>query len=131
MCSKLKLLHLHPTTNTSLGTHPSLINNRPPPLMHMLLDGPSRRQRVPKPRIPTAQGTGPAAERVGARLLLQVQQPVAELFLFPFLLGGLAPGELGVEGLGRAPFRPEGVLFYLVPEEEHHVVPVRLVRVGA
>lgn len=98
--------------------------------MHMLLDGTPRGQVLPEPRVPAAQAARPAAERVGARLLLEVQQPVAELVLLALLLGGLAALELGVQGLGGAPLLPEGEFFDLVPQEEHHVVPVRLVRVG-
>lgn len=129
--SKLKLLHLHPTTNTSLGAHPSLIHNRPPPLMHVLLHGTPCGQVLPEPRVPAAEAARPAPERVGARLLLEVQQPVAELVLLALLLGGLAPRELGVQGLRGPPLLPEGELLHLVPQEEHHVVPVRLVRVRA
>lgn len=99
--------------------------------MHMLLDGTPRGQVLPEPRVPAPQAARPAAERVRARLLLEVQQPVAELVLLALLLGGLAALELGVQGLGGAPLLPEGELFYLVPQEEHHVVPVCLVWVRA
>lgn len=130
--SELKLLHLHPTANTTLCAHPSLVNNRPPPLVHMLLRRRSPGgQALPEPRVPAPQAARAPAESVGPRLLFEVQQPVAELLLLALLLGLLAAGELCVEGLGGAPLGAKGVLLDLVAQEEHHVVPVRLVRVRA
>lgn len=124
---EFQLLDLHTTSITLLHRHTLLVLHRSSPIVNVLATA----NRVSKLSRSRAGGRGGllSANGLGPGLSLEVVELVPELGLLAPLLVGLALGELGVELLGGAPFRGEGVLFDLHPEEQHHVVPVRLVRV--
>lgn len=99
-----------------------LIFNRAAPFMHMLAMSPHGITKLARARL--AERARLPSKRIRSRLALQVQQLLFELPLLARLLLRLAALILGIQRLGRAPFRREGVLFDLAPQEQHHVVPV-------
>jgi hypothetical protein len=77
-----------------------------------------------------AQVSRLSTERICSGLAFQIHELFLELCFFASFLLCFATFILGVEGVSGAPFCVESVFFDLEAEEEHHVVPVRFVRVG-
>lgn len=113
------LFYLHAAVDAGLDAHARLgVVYWPPPLMDVPL---AATKGIAKR---TAAALPVPAMRLELGAFLQFFQLGPELCFFSFLFVGFPPFELGIKAFGGPPFfRRKGVLFYLEPEEEHHVVP--------
>lgn len=127
--SELQFLDLHAARYTTLDRHAIFIFNGTTPFMYVPAFA---SHGITKGGCLSLAVSRALAARVstisfGTGFLLELEELLLELGFFSALLVGFATLKLSIESLGRSPLCLDGVLFHLEAEEQHHVVPVRLV----
>ena len=124
--SQFKLLDLHSALEAGFHCHAILVLDSIAPFMDMSASANNITKLL---RSGLAEIASLAAESIRASFPLEVHELLLELGFFAGLLLCLSALIFVIKALRRTPLLGEGVLFDLETEEEHHVVPMRLVRV--